>query len=49
MLVVFCDLIKGVPVKAIRGALGSAVFMAAPRVPYWVRCASSARTMILSD
>ena len=42
-------LINGVPVNAMRGAFGSAEFIAAPRVPYWVRCASSAKTIILFD
>ena len=48
-LVVFCDAIKGVPVKAILGAFGSAALMAPPSDPYWVRCASSAKTMIRSE
>lgn len=37
--------IKGVPVKPINAALGSALLMFMVKTSYWLRCASSVMTM----
>ena len=39
----------GVPVNPTRAALGSAFDIRLPRIPYWVRWASSTMTMTLSE
>ena len=39
----------GVPVNPISVAFGSALDMRAPRMPYWVRWASSTMTMTFSE